>query len=134
MTPTIHSVDATGTGVPVPLTFGCFTGALWVEVRPDLRRVHVLAGDILAALGKRRDVAGKGRNQQEDLTHAGAWLRAYDIEHLVVTEAQRLHPTILTGLTRLAADAGAALWLVHRPPRDDAFVRALTRKQANTAT
>jgi hypothetical protein len=132
MTPTIRAADITGTATPIPVTPQCAAGALWVEVRPDLRRIHILAGDILAALGKRRDVAGKGRNQHEDVKHAVAWLRAHDINNLVITEAQHLHPLILKGLLRLAADAEVALWLLHRPPRTDAFIRALKRYAITT--
>ncbi|WP_236830114.1 hypothetical protein [Blastococcus sp. KM273128] len=127
------AVDVTGDPVTIPAHPPLVSGALWVEARPDLDRLHVLAGDLLGALGKRRDIAGKGRNQQDDVRHAIAWVTAHDVEHLVVTEAQRLHPIILTGLMRLAAEIGARLWLLHRPPRSDAFVRALSRRGATTA-
>jgi hypothetical protein len=133
VSPALVSVDVTGTPVTIPAHPPLVTGALWVEARPDLRRLHVLAGDVLAALGKRRDLAGKGRNEQDDVRHAVAWATAHGITDLVVTEAQRLHPVILRGLITLAGDVGARLWLVHRPPRDDAFVRSLTRRGATDA-
>jgi hypothetical protein len=126
-------VDVTGAPVTMPAHPPLTTGTLWVEARPDLDRLHVLAGDLLGALGKRRDIAGKGRNQQDDIRHAIAWATAHDIENLVVTEAQRLHPIVLTGLVRLAGEVGARLWLLHRPPRSDAFVRSLARRGATTA-
>lgn len=133
MSPALVSVDVTGTPVTIPAHPPLVTGALWVEARPDLRRLHVLAGDLLAALGKRRDLAGKGRNEQDDVRHTVAWATAHGITDLVVTEAQRVHPLILRGLITLAGDVGARLWLVHRPPREDAFVRALTRRGATEA-
>jgi hypothetical protein len=92
MSPALVSVDVTGAPVTIPAHPPLVTGALWIEARPDLRRLHVLAGDVLAALGKRRDLAGKGRNEQDDVRHAVAWATAHGITDLVVTEAQRLHP------------------------------------------
>ena len=133
MSPALVSVDVTGAPVTIPAHPPLVTGALWIEARPDLRRLHVLAGDLLAALGKRRDLAGKGRNEQDDIRHAVAWATAHAITDLVVTEAQRLHPQILRGLITLAGDVGARLWLLHRPPREDAFARALTRRGATDA-
>jgi hypothetical protein len=130
VSPTIVSVDVTGAPVPIPAHPPLVTGAVWVEARPDLRRLHVLAGDLLAALGKRRDIAGKGRNEQDDVRHAVAWAAAHSLTDLVISEAQRLHPLILRSLITLAGDVHARLWLLHRPPRDDAFVRALGRRGA----
>jgi hypothetical protein len=130
MSPTIVSVDVTGAPVTIPAHPPLVTGALWAEARPDLRRLHVLAGDLLAALGRRRDLAGKGRNEQDDVRHAIAWATAHHITDLVITEAQRLHPLILRSLVALAGDVGARLWLLHRPPRTDEFVRALGRRGA----
>lgn len=106
---------------------------VWVEARPNLRRAHVLAGDILAALGKRRDLTGQGRNQHEDLHLAVIWLRAHDTRDLVILDAQRLHSKILGTLTELAARAQVRLWLLHRAPTSDAFLRALARRATRTA-
>ncbi|MBN1093446.1 hypothetical protein JKP75_13260 [Blastococcus sp. TML/M2B] len=130
MSPTILSVDVTGAPVTIPAHPPLVTGALWAEIRPDLRRLHVLAGDLLAALGKRRDLAGTGRNEQDDVRHALAWMCAHDIADVVLTEAQRLHPVLLNSLVRLTDTAGARLWLLHRPPRSDTFVRALGRRRS----
>jgi hypothetical protein len=127
---TLHAVDVAHQVVALPTT-SFISGALWVEVRPNLRRLHTVAGDILAALGKRRDLSGKGRNQHEDVTHAVAWMRAHDVTDLVLVDAQRLHPLILRGAITLAADADVDLWLLHRPPRNDAFMRVLARRGAN---
>jgi hypothetical protein len=70
----VHHVDLTTTRVTAPSDSSAPGSPVWVEVRSGLRRIHVLAGDILAALGKRRDLAGKGRNESEDVHHAIAWL------------------------------------------------------------
>jgi hypothetical protein len=126
---TTYAVDIAHEAISLPTT-PFVAGAVWVEVRPNLRRLHTVAGDILAALGKRRDLAGKGRNEHEDVTHAVAWMRAYEVTDLVVLDAQRLHPLILRGLANLADQAQVELWLLHRPPRDDNFLRALTRRDA----
>ncbi|WP_435771371.1 hypothetical protein [Nocardioides sp. SYSU DS0651] len=105
------------------------TGPLWVEVRPDLRRLHVLAGDVLAALGKRRDIAGKGRNEYEDSVHAQAWLAAHRTRELVVLHAERLRPQTLGRLCDLAAGAGLQhLWLLHGPPPTEAHAHGLARR------
>lgn len=107
---------------------------VWVTVRPNLRRIHVLAGDILAALGKRRDVAGKGRNESEDVRLASAWLQAHDARDLVILEAQRVEPRILLSLIKLAAAGGADLWLLHRPPMSDSTHRAISRRADEPAS
>jgi hypothetical protein len=100
---------------------------VWVSVRPGLRRIHGLTGDILTALGKRSDIAGKGRNQSQDNSLAVAWLRAHHTPDLVIVDAQHLHPKILSGLRRLAEQAQTRLWLLHRAPSSDAFAAWLHR-------
>lgn len=125
--PAIHSVDTTGHDI----TTTDWTGEdqpLWISVRPNLRRIHVLAGDILHGLGKCRDVGGRGRNQSVDVKLAAAWMNAHRVPALVVIDAQRLDPRILKSLVTLATNADTDLWLLHRPPRDDTFLRALTRR------
>lgn len=120
---------------PITLPGGPFPAgsATWVQVRPNLRRLHVLAGDIMAGYGKRHDLSGKGRNEHEDIAHAVAWLQAYGSPALVVVDAQWLHHLILRRLVQLAQDADVELWLLHRGERTDIFDRALLRHQAHTA-
>ena len=130
----VISVDTTETALRAPAGPVAPGSPIWVEARPNLRRIHVLAGDILAALGKRRDLAGKGRNESQDVALAVAWLRANHTRDLVITEAGRLHPLIVRSLIDLADRAGTTLWLLHAPPRSDAFDRILTRRAATTAT
>ncbi|GAA1243199.1 hypothetical protein [Oryzihumus leptocrescens] len=122
-----HQVDTTNLPIQVPHQPAAAGSAIWVELRPDLKRSAVIAGDILAALGKRRDVAGIGRNENEDLALSVAWMRAYDVTALVATEAQRLSPLCLRQLVRLAKEAQVPLWLLHRAPRTDAFLHSLDR-------
>lgn len=127
----IHHVDVTGVALPPPGISAAPGSPLWVEVRPDLRRSAVVAGDILAALGKRRDVAGIGRREHDDIELAIAWMHAYDTAALVLTEAQRLHPLVLRQVIAWAKEANVPLWLLHRPPCTDAFVHYLVRIAAH---
>lgn len=125
---TVIAVDITGQPVTAPTAPAAPGSPVWVTIRPNLRRSHTVATDILAALGKRRDLAGKGRNQHEDLNLAAAWLRSYDTDHLVLIDAQHLGSLILAGICRLADAAHVDLWLLHRPPATDTFARALARR------
>jgi hypothetical protein len=125
---TVTAVDITARRIELPAGQLADGSPVWVEARPNLRRSYALAGDILTALGKRRDLAGKGRNQHEDITLATIWLRAHRARDLVITDAQRLHPKILGTFCRLAVDAEVHLWLLHRPPTSDAFLHALDRR------
>ncbi len=129
----VRSVDITGHRVDPPAWGGDGT-PVWISTRPNLRRIHVLAGDVLASLGKRRDVGGRGRNESEDVRLAAAWLSAHRVSDLVVLDAQRLMPRILHSLTKLAASAGVDLWLLHRPPVTDDVHRALARRSDEPAT
>lgn len=126
-----HHVDVTRLRTPLPLGPPSPGSALWFEIRPNLKRSAVIAGDILAALGKRRDVAGKGRNENQDVALVLAWLHAYDITALVATEAQNLTRLTMRNLVAIAKAAGLPLWLLHRPPRSDDFDRALQRVHAH---
>ena len=125
----MHGVE-TSTQVDVPPWGG---GALWFSVRPNLRRVYAVAGDILAGMGVRIDIGGKGRNQSDDVRLAAAWLRAYGVRDLVAVDAERLDPHVLRSVVRLAEAAGLDLWLLHRPPTPDRFLprRGPTRREAS---
>lgn len=129
----VHDVDITG----IHVTDRCWRqegDPVWVTIRPNLRRVHVLAGDILAALGKTRDVSGKGRNESEDVLLAAAWLAAHHTKDLVLVGVELLHPRILHSATTLAATARVDLWLLHRPPMTDIVHRAIRRRSTAVAT
>lgn len=126
-----HHVETTGTHLALPTAPAAPGSALWLETRPDLRRSAVIAGDILAALGKRRDVAGIGRNENQDIALSIAWMHAYDIAALVLTEAQRLSPLVMRQIISVAKAAQVPLWLLHRAPRSDAFIHTLDRRQGH---
>ena len=129
----VYDVDINGLRVSAAI-WHADGDPVWVSVRPNLRRIHVLAGDILEALGKTRDVSGKGRNESEDVQLAAAWLGAHRTTALVLVDAQRLHPRILHSVTKLAATANVDLWLLHRPPMTDIVHRAIRRRSTTTAT
>ena len=128
-----HDVDINGLRVSAAI-WHADGDPVWVSVRPNLRRIHVLAGDILETLGRTRDVSGKGRNESEDVQLAAAWLGAHRTTALVLVDAQRLHPRILHSVTKLAATANVDLWLLHRPPMTDIVHRAIRRRSTATAT
>lgn len=115
----------------MPLALPLPGSALWFDIRPNLKRSAVIAGDILSALGKRRDVAGKGRNENQDIALVLAWLHAYEITDLVAIDAQNLTRLTLRQLVSLAKAAGVHLWLLHRPPRSDEFFTMLERVRAH---
>ncbi|MFC6238020.1 hypothetical protein [Longivirga aurantiaca] len=121
----------TGVATALPLGLPSPGAALWFDIRPNLKRSAVIAGDMLSALGKRRDVAGKGRNENQDVALALAWLDAYDISALVALDAQNLTRLTLGHLVALAKAASLPLWLLHRPPRSDNFERILARAKAH---
>jgi hypothetical protein len=126
-----HHVDTTGHRITLPGAPAAPGSPIWIEIRPDLKRFAVIAGDLLAALGKRRDVAGVGRNEHEDIALAGAWMHAYDTTAIVATEAQRLSPRLLTHLVKFAKAQQLPLWLLHRPPHTDTFLCHLDRRVAH---
>lgn len=129
---TVIAVDINQTPVTMPTGAAAAGSALWTRVRPDIRRAHTVATDTMAALGKRRDLAGKGRNEHEDFKLAAAWLHAYDTRDLVLVDAQHLGSKVLGNVVRFATDAGVDLWLLHRAPTSDIFLRALTRHASAT--
>lgn len=125
----VHEVE-----VAIPPEGRSRPAVVWVRARPDLRRIYTLAGDILAALGKDRALSGKGRNQQQDVGLASAWMNASGTTDLVVQNAELIHPIILTGLVRLAAKAQTTLWLLHAPPIGDAVYRKIARLATEVGT
>jgi hypothetical protein len=124
---TAYNVDVHELPLPVIDNDPSQRNPLWVEVRPGLRRIHTLAGDVLAALGKRDDVSGVGRNEHEDVGHAIAWMVAHDVTALVLRPADRLHPVIVANVVQHLDRARIPLWLLHQPPRSDSFIRKIER-------
>jgi hypothetical protein len=131
---TVIAVDITDQPITVPNCAPSPGEPVWTRVRPNIRRTHTVATDVLAALGKRRDLAGKGRNEHEDIQLAIAWLKAYEATDLVLLDAQHFGSKVLGNIARLAEAASADLWLLHRPPAGDIFIRALHRHAQVTKT
>lgn len=109
------------------------TGIVVVAL-PPIRRLYEVCGIILEALGKNRAFSGSGRNLHEDLHYTKIWLRAHEIRHLVIVDAQQLSIRPLNGLITLADEAHVDLWLVTRPPTSDAFARAVACHGAQRLT
>lgn len=83
-----------------------------IRGRADTRRIGWVAADLLAALGKQRDVTGVGRNDDTDWLLAHIWLVASDIDDLVITDLANLPADVLHRLLLLTCSIGVTLWLV----------------------
>lgn len=88
------------------------SGTVAIRIRPDTRRFGWVARDILAALGKREDVSGKGRNNESDTRLAQIWLVAHSIGDLVVVGVEALRSDLISELAMFAFTCGLRLWLV----------------------
>jgi hypothetical protein len=119
MTPII-SINTSGHALPIIDGEPAQGAPVWVFVRPDLRRGAAVAADILTAMGKQLTWHGKGRNENDDLQLALAWMHAHETSDLVIANAQHAPAHTLNALRELASNAGVPLWLVHRSPIDDA--------------
>lgn len=92
---------------------------VWVEVSPGVRRGAAVAADLLTALGKNLTWHGKGRNENEDVHLAQAWITAQQVSAVVVTNAQEAPLPALDTLRAIASGYDIDLWLLHRAPIDD---------------
>lgn len=102
-------------------------GVVSIRIRPGTRRLGWIIRDILAALGKRHDVTGKGRNDQTHTYHAETWLAAHRIRHLVAAGVETLTTDLAEQLVTLTAGAGIHLWAVTEHTLPAALVDVLTR-------
>lgn len=102
-------------------------GVVVVQARPGTRRDGWLAADVLAAMGKRRDVTGKGRNHDQDWALASIWLTAHSVGDIIVTDLANLPDDVAEALLRLAAGAGATLWLVADHAIDEPLAQLLAQ-------
>lgn len=100
-------------------------GVVVVAVPPDLRRGYELGWELLAAYGARDDVAGTGRNHEQNWDLVVAWTLAHAITDLVVLDAQWLTDELAGDLAGLAAIADLTLWLVAPVPVSDRYAEAL---------
>jgi len=93
----------------------CFIGVAVCLPQPGPGAAPALAGDLLIALGKFPGALAAGHLSRRGHQLAGLWLRAEQVQDLVVLRADRLPARCWTSLAALTADAGARLWLVvHR--------------------
>lgn len=100
-------------------------GTVVAAVPPDLRRGYELGWELLAALGCRDDVAGSGRNHDQNWDLVTAWIVAHDVENLVILDAQWLNSELVADLAGLAALCDLTLWLVAHVPLSDRYTDAL---------
>jgi len=80
--------------------------------QPGPGSAQALAGDLLIALGKFPGALAAEHLSRRGRELAGLWLRAEQVQHLVVLRADRLPARCWTSLAALAAAAGTRLWLV----------------------
>lgn len=81
-------------------------------VAPLGARAHYnLPLDLLAELGKRDDVAGRSKHNQDNAALATVWLRAHGTSWVVVTSPHAMPVTALQFLATLVLPAGARLLL-----------------------
>ena len=87
-------------------------GVVSVRARPATRRTGWLSREVLSALGKSFEVAGKGRNAQEDTALVPVWLAAHEVTDLLVAGVEVLSLDHLHHLAALASGLRLRLWLV----------------------
>lgn len=121
----IRAIDVAGSELEPPPAQLRGPAPAWVRVRPGLRRGAAIATDTLTALGKNIALSGQGRNEQEDIYLASAWMRARQIRDLVLWDAQELTIRTLPTATRVAELADANLWLLYQEPTQESLLRRL---------
>jgi DNA-binding XRE family transcriptional regulator len=102
-------------------------GLVVAAVPPDLRRSYELTWEVLAGLGKLKDVTGAGRHADMNWELLVAWFAAHGIQHVVLVDAQWLTKTLLADMIGLASVSGVHLWLVAQQPIEEVFVAAIDR-------
>jgi hypothetical protein len=102
-------------------------GMVVAAVPPDMRRIYELSWELLAAMGKLKDVTGAGRHEDLDWELLAAWFGAHRIRHVVLVDAQWLTSRLLAEVIGLAAVSAVHLWLVAQQPIEDSFVDAVGR-------
>lgn len=115
----IIAVHAQDFDPPSAAAWGTSMGAVWIHVRPNLRRGAAVAADLLSALGKDLSWHGKGRNEQSDRALAVAWIRAMGAQDIVVSNAQHAPESALRFLATLSQECGTTTWLLYRAPIRD---------------
>lgn len=110
-------------------------GIIVAAVPPESRRRrYELSWGLLEGLGKRQDVTGNGRNDDENWEILHAWLLAHRIAHVVLLDAQWLAPELVEDVAGLAATCGLDMWLVAHHPVPEAHIDAIARWPHETGT
>ena len=110
-------------------------GIVVAAVPPESRqRRYELSWGLLEGLGKRQDVTGNGRNDDENWEILHAWLLAHRISNVVLLDAQWLAPDLIADVAGLAATCGLDMWLVAHHPVPETHVEAIARWPHETGT
>jgi hypothetical protein len=83
-----------------------------MEVSAEVRRAHAVAQDLLEGMGKDCLTRGAGRNTRRSWEQGVAWLRAYEVDNLVVNRAQNLDRGGWNWLCELASICQMRLWFL----------------------
>jgi hypothetical protein len=89
-------------------------GVIVVRPVPGVTNLRQMAIEVLIALGKHYDALARERQGARAWRLAWLWVRAEQIRHVVVFDAQRLPPPLWHQLVTAAAEAGSRLWLITR--------------------
>jgi hypothetical protein len=87
-------------------------GVVVVRVSPGPHRLHLIAMDVLAALGKHHLRPGSVRAGEENWRRCTAWLAGEQTQHLIVDRAEILQAHQWELFIGLAAHCGLSLWLI----------------------
>lgn len=94
-------------------------GVIVVRSVPGVANLRQMAIEVLIALGKHYDALARERQGARAWRLAWLWVRAEQIRHAVVFDAQRLARPLWHHLETAAGDAGSRLWLITRSHVDD---------------
>jgi hypothetical protein len=89
-------------------------GVIVVRPMPGVANLRQLAIEVLIALGKHYDALARERQGARPWRLVWLWVRAEQVRHVVVFDAQRLPPPLWHQLETAAAEAGSTLWLITR--------------------
>lgn len=87
-------------------------GVVVVRVSPGPHRLHLIAMDVLNALGKHHNRPGNVRAGEENWQRCVAWLAGERVRHLIVDRAEILQAHQWEAFIGLAAHCRLSLWLV----------------------
>lgn len=94
---------------------------------PNVSGFGTFAADLLLAMGKHFDALARERQLRRAWDLACLWARAERLRQLIVCDAERLPPALVSRTGDLAAAAGTHLWLVARGPMQRAALDRIER-------